>query len=152
MRLYTHCTPAPSDEGAGFCEAKDWGRDICTSCFSPSVFACGESTSLIRGRLAAAAKPSIAKAFWNYRHCRRCSYTKKLSSFPVGADDSFFYFSFAVSVGAVFSGAAPSVGSAGTEVSGSVGSVGAVVSGGVSSPLIFAISPLVKANAFADTP
>ena len=47
------CTPllAPSDEGAGFCGAKDWGREYSSSCFSPSVFAYGESTSLIRGRL-----------------------------------------------------------------------------------------------------
>ncbi len=29
---------APSDEGAGFCEAKDWERYF-SSCFSPSVFA-----------------------------------------------------------------------------------------------------------------
>ena len=28
---------APSDEGAGFCEAKDWGRKYSSSCFSPSV-------------------------------------------------------------------------------------------------------------------
>ena len=29
------CTPkAPSDEGAGFCAAKDWGREYFSSCFS----------------------------------------------------------------------------------------------------------------------
>ena len=34
------CAPkAPSDEGAGFCEAKDWGREYFFSGFSPSVFA-----------------------------------------------------------------------------------------------------------------
>jgi len=46
------CVPAlaPSDEGAGFCETKDWGRESVSFCFSPSVFACGESTSLVRGR------------------------------------------------------------------------------------------------------
>ena len=64
------CTPllAPSDEGAGFCGAKDWGREYSSSCFSPSVFAYGESTSLIRGRQAAAAELGIAKAFWNHQH------------------------------------------------------------------------------------
>jgi len=46
--------PAPSDEGAEFCAAKDGGRES-FSFFSPSVFAYGESTSLIRGRLSAEA-------------------------------------------------------------------------------------------------
>ena len=36
---------APSNEGAGFCGAKDWGREYFSACFSPSVFAYGESTS-----------------------------------------------------------------------------------------------------------
>ena len=73
------CTPllAPSDEGAGFCGAKDWGREYSSSCFSPSVFAYGESTSLIRGRLSAAAELGIAKAFWNHRHYRWVSLTNK---------------------------------------------------------------------------
>ena len=68
---------APSDEGAGFCVAKDWGREYSSSCFSPDLFAYGESTSLIRGRQAAAAGLCKAKAFWNHRHCRWFSYTSK---------------------------------------------------------------------------
>ena len=42
---------APSDEGGWiFAQQKDWGREYFLF-FSPSVFAYGESTSLIRGRL-----------------------------------------------------------------------------------------------------
>jgi len=66
---------APSDEGA--VSEADWGRDsrkvviytaigVFFKLFSPSVFAFGESTSLVRGRHVAAAGLGIAKAFWNY--------------------------------------------------------------------------------------
>ena len=51
MRLCTHRTPAPSDEGAGFCKAKDWGRDLSLLVSLPPSSPNGESTSLIRGRL-----------------------------------------------------------------------------------------------------
>ena len=68
---------APSDEGAGFCEAKDWGRDFSLLVSLPPSSPNGESTSLIRGRLSAAAGLGIAKAFWNHRHSRWNSYTKR---------------------------------------------------------------------------
>ena len=87
---------APSDEGAGFCEAKDWGREFALLVSLPPSSPNGESTSrpllsalqtfspltgksaLIRGRLSAAAGLGIAKAFWNHRHCRWFSvYNKK---------------------------------------------------------------------------
>ena len=42
---------APSDEGAGFLRSKKTGGENISYFFSPSVFAYGESTSLIRGRL-----------------------------------------------------------------------------------------------------
>ena len=42
---------APSDEGAGFCEAKDWGREFALLVSLPPSSPNGESTSLIRGRL-----------------------------------------------------------------------------------------------------
>ena len=61
---------APSDEGADFCEAKDWGREFALLVSLPPSSPNGESTSLIRGKLAAAAGLGIAKAFWNHRHCR----------------------------------------------------------------------------------
>ena len=89
------CAPkAPSDEGAGFCEAKDWGREfsllvslppsrLCRATSGPLLSALrtfspltGKST-LIRGRLSAAAGLCIAKAFWNHRHSRWYSYTIK---------------------------------------------------------------------------
>ena len=53
---------APSDEGAGFCEAKDWGREISILASLPPAL---RATSLIRGRLTAAAELGIAKAFEN---------------------------------------------------------------------------------------
>ena len=49
----------PLTRGLAFAKQKTGGETR----FSPSVFACGESTSLIRGRPAAAAGPGIAKAF-----------------------------------------------------------------------------------------
>ena len=66
------CHSATFPPGEGFCGAaasyrptgwivKTENRPL--SCFSPSVFTCGESTSLIRGRQAAAAGLGIAKAF-----------------------------------------------------------------------------------------
>ena len=49
----------PLTRGLAFAKQKTGGETR----FSPSVFACGESTSFIRGRPAAAAGPGIAKAF-----------------------------------------------------------------------------------------
>ena len=49
----------PLTRGLAFAKQKTGGETR----FSPSVFACGESTSLIRGRQAAAARPGMAKAF-----------------------------------------------------------------------------------------
>ena len=69
---------APSDEGAGFCEAKDWGREFALLVSLPPSSPNGESTSLIRGRLVAAAELGIAKAFWNHRRCRWFSGYKKI--------------------------------------------------------------------------
>ena len=40
----------PSDEGAGFCEAKDWGREFALFISLPPSSPNGESTSLIIGR------------------------------------------------------------------------------------------------------
>jgi len=65
----------PLTRGLAFAKQKTGGEIFFSSCFSPSVFACGESTSLIRGRQAAVAGLGIAKAFWNHRHSRWYSYT-----------------------------------------------------------------------------
>ena len=45
---------------------KDWGREFVILVSLPPSSPNGESTSLIRGRLAAAAGLGIAKAFWNH--------------------------------------------------------------------------------------
>ena len=67
---------APSDEGA-VTRQRDWGRESFFSGFSPSVFAFGESTSLVRGRHAAAALFGIAKAFCGHPTATGFLYSKK---------------------------------------------------------------------------
>ena len=57
----------PLTRGLAFAKQKTGGENISSSRFSPSVFACGESTSLIRGRRTAAAGLGIANAFENHR-------------------------------------------------------------------------------------
>ena len=62
LQTQTHQRP-PLSRGLDFCAAKRLGESFFSSYFSPSVFAYGESTSLIRGRPVAAAELGTAKAF-----------------------------------------------------------------------------------------
>ena len=79
--LYTadavmHTPKAPSDEGAGFLRSKKTGGERFLFSLPPSKIK-DFATSLVRGRLTAAAGLCKAKAFLNHRHRWFALYKKK---------------------------------------------------------------------------
>ena len=79
MRLSAHPRP-PLTRGLDFAKQKTGGEIISLLVSLPPSSPNGESTSLIRGRLAAAAGLGIAKAFWNHQHSWWFSLTNKESA------------------------------------------------------------------------